>query len=82
MDPGNVRPFRKQKFCLDLDGNAMPFRENTTFRSNILSIFIVEGSRDSAVGIATGYGLDGREVGVPVPLGARFFSSRYRPGWF
>jgi hypothetical protein len=30
------------------------------------------GSRDSAVGIATGYGLDGRGVGVRVPVGARF----------
>jgi hypothetical protein len=30
--------------------------------------------RDSAVGIATGYGLDGRGVGVRVPVGERFFS--------
>jgi hypothetical protein len=30
-------------------------------------------SRDSAVGIATGYGLDYRGVGVRVPLGARNF---------
>jgi hypothetical protein len=30
------------------------------------------GSRDSAVGIATGYGLDGPEVGVRVPVGDRF----------
>jgi hypothetical protein len=29
-------------------------------------------SRESAVGIATGYGLDGGGVGVRVPLGARF----------
>jgi hypothetical protein len=36
-------------------------------------IYIMDsGSRDSAVGIATGYGLDGREVGVRVPVGARF----------
>jgi hypothetical protein len=27
-------------------------------------------SRDSAVGIATGYGLDGREDGLRVPVGA------------
>jgi hypothetical protein len=32
-------------------------------------------SRDSAVGIATGYGLDDREVGVRVPGGSRIFSS-------
>jgi hypothetical protein len=31
--------------------------------------------RDSSVGIATGYGLDSKEVGVLVPLGARLFSS-------
>jgi hypothetical protein len=33
-------------------------------------------SRDSAVGIATGYGLDDRGVGVRVPVGSRIFSSR------
>jgi hypothetical protein len=32
-------------------------------------------SRDSAVGIATGYGLDDREVGVRVPVGSRIFST-------
>jgi hypothetical protein len=31
--------------------------------------------RDSAVGIATGYRLDDRGVGVPVPVGSRIFSS-------
>jgi hypothetical protein len=36
-------------------------------------------SRDSAVGIATGYGLDDREVGVRVPVGSRIFSSPHRP---
>jgi hypothetical protein len=36
-------------------------------------------SRDSAVGIATGYGLDDREVGVRVPVGSRIFASPRRP---
>jgi hypothetical protein len=36
-------------------------------------------SRDSSVGIATGYGLDDRGVGVPVPEGLRMFSSPRRP---
>jgi hypothetical protein len=36
-------------------------------------------NRDSAVGIATGYGLDGRGVGVRVPVRARFFTSPRRP---
>jgi hypothetical protein len=40
------------------------------------------GSRDSAVGIATGYGLNDREVGVLVSVGARFFSSERRPSRF
>jgi hypothetical protein len=31
-----------------------------------------EHSRDSAVGIATGCGLDDREVGVRIPVGSRF----------
>jgi hypothetical protein len=33
------------------------------------------GSRDSAIGIATGYGLDGR-VGIRAPVGSKFFSPR------
>jgi hypothetical protein len=36
-------------------------------------------SRDSVVGIATGYGLDDRVVGVRVPVGSRIFSSPRRP---
>jgi hypothetical protein len=36
-------------------------------------------SQDSAVGIATGYGLDDRGVGVRVPVGSRIFSSPRRP---
>jgi hypothetical protein len=38
-------------------------------------------SRDSAVGIATGYGLDDQEVGVRVPVWSRIFSSPRRPDW-
>jgi hypothetical protein len=36
-------------------------------------------SRDSVAGIATGYGLDDQGFGVPVPVGARIFSSPCRP---
>jgi hypothetical protein len=43
---------------------------------------ICHTSRNSAVGMATGYGLNGRGVGVQVPVGARFVSSERRPGWF
>jgi hypothetical protein len=35
--------------------------------------------RFSAVGIATGHGLDDRGVGVRVPVGTRIFSSPRRP---
>jgi hypothetical protein len=35
--------------------------------------------RDSAVGIATGYGLDGRGFGVRVPVGAGIFSYSFLP---
>jgi hypothetical protein len=36
-------------------------------------------SRDSVVGIVTGYRLDDRGVGVLVPVGSRIFSSPHRP---
>jgi hypothetical protein len=36
-------------------------------------------SRDSAVRIATGYGLDDEGVGVRVPMWARIFTSPFRP---
>jgi hypothetical protein len=39
----------------------------------------LQRSRDSVVGIATGYGLDDRGVGVRVPLGSRIFSSPRPP---
>jgi hypothetical protein len=38
-----------------------------------------KGSRDSSVGIASGYRLDDRGVGVLVPVGSRIFSSPRRP---
>jgi hypothetical protein len=38
--------------------------------------------RDISVGIATGYELDGRGVGVRVPVGTTFFRSLRRPDRF
>jgi hypothetical protein len=38
--------------------------------------------RDSVVGIATGYGLDDREVGVRIPVGSGILSSSICPDWF
>jgi hypothetical protein len=39
-------------------------------------------SRGSAVGIATGNGIDDRRVGVRVPLGSTTLTSPYRADWF
>jgi hypothetical protein len=36
-------------------------------------------SRDSAVGLAIGYGMDDRGIGVRVPAGSTIFSSSRRP---
>jgi hypothetical protein len=46
----------------------------------LMFVFLKQMSRDSVVGIATGYGLDNRGVGVRVPIGSRIFSSPRRPG--
>jgi hypothetical protein len=46
-----------------------------------LSIAILT-QQDSAVGRATGYGLDGPEVGVRDPVRVRFFSTPRRPDRF
>jgi hypothetical protein len=49
----------------------------------ILIITNIENrSRDSVVGIATGYGLNGRGVGVRVPVEERIFVSPCRPDRF
>jgi hypothetical protein len=45
----------------------------------LIFIYSILGSRDSAVGIVTGYGLDCRGVGVRVPVGSRILSSPRRP---
>jgi hypothetical protein len=42
----------------------------------------IMGSRDSVVGIATGYALEDRGFGVRVPVGSRIFSSPRRPDRF
>jgi hypothetical protein len=47
----------------------------------VLNSYNMETSRDSVVGIATGYGLDDRGVEVRVPVGSRIFSSPRRPDW-
>jgi hypothetical protein len=49
-------------------------------KENINGMYIfLNRSRDSVVGIATGYGLADRRVGVRVPVGSKIFSSPRRP---
>jgi hypothetical protein len=70
-------------------GGPQVYSNNITRRSTCSFISIRDmnktnsqrsrGSRDSVVGIATGYGLDYRGVGVRVPVGSRIFSSPSRP---
>jgi hypothetical protein len=58
---------------------------NATFQKTVLlknKQFYFFMTRDSSVGIATGYGLDGRGVGVRVPVGSRIFSSQHSPDHF
>jgi hypothetical protein len=43
--------------------------------------FLGNEIRDSVVGIATGYGLDDRGVGVRAPIESRIFSYPRRPDW-
>jgi hypothetical protein len=75
-------------FSLYLKYNAIQVSDEKTLFQNPIAEMLASGctfiylqiphtrSRDSAVGIATGYRLDG---GVRVPVGIRFFSSPRRP---
>jgi hypothetical protein len=44
-----------------------------------MSVFLTGTAGNSVVGIATGYGLDDRGVGVRVPVGLGIFSSSRHP---
>jgi hypothetical protein len=45
----------------------------------VFSWYFTFRRRDSVVGIATGYGLDDRGVGLQVTVGVRIFTSSRRP---
>jgi hypothetical protein len=51
----------------------------SSMKLRCISYSVFTGSQDSVVGIATGYGLDDRGVGVAVPVRSRIFSSPRRP---
>jgi hypothetical protein len=70
----------KISLCFNFQGSVYRY---ISFTYNLLANFalLCRGkSRDSAVGIATGYGLDSRGVGFRVTVGSRIFSSPRRPG--
>jgi hypothetical protein len=49
--------------------------ENNYIRAYYYIILFYNRSRDSVVGIATGYELDDRGIGVLDPIGSKIFSS-------
>jgi hypothetical protein len=57
----------------------LQFKITAVTRSLSYHNYPKDRSQDSVVGIATGYGLDNRRVGVRVPVGSRIFSSPRRP---
>jgi hypothetical protein len=57
------------------------FRMLLTIVAPIQFVHTSGRSRDSVVGIATGYGLENRGIGVWIPVGSRIFSSPCRPDW-
>jgi hypothetical protein len=60
-----------------LDPSAL--KQTMYWFSNFLHKYRINMNRDNSAGIAAGYGLDDREVGVPVPVGTRIVSSPRRP---
>jgi hypothetical protein len=52
-----------------------------TGSTDFSTIYVLGRSRESVVGIATGYGLDDRGIGVRVLVGSRFFFTPCRPDW-
>jgi hypothetical protein len=74
-------PFDVDKDPHNLHGGQIELQSNKELKekSNSLTNYDLLRYHDSAIGIATGYGLDGRGVEVRVPVEERFFSSPRRP---
>jgi hypothetical protein len=60
---------------------SLVIKHSDNFTFILPYVFLHYWSRDSVVGIATGYGLDDRGVGVRIVVGSRIFSSPLRPDW-
>jgi hypothetical protein len=59
----------------------VPLEQNRSVRIYYQVNFVHNKCQDSAVGIAAGYGLNGRGIGVRVPVGSRFVPFPRRPDW-
>jgi hypothetical protein len=68
--------FPRGEAILPKKTDSLP-RRTASFTDNLLLIM----SRDSSVGIATGYGLDDQGVGFRFPVGSRIFSPPRRSDW-
>jgi hypothetical protein len=76
--------FPKAVMCWPLLTRALFYADPDILVSFMFHLYLLpwfKKSRDSAVGIATAYGLDDREVRVRVPVGPRIFTSPCRPDW-
>jgi hypothetical protein len=73
QDDSDLSFWKGYDFLRDLSFISLYNRNNAVLQQWILSVYFIlrvtSGSRDSVVGIATGYGLDDRGVGVRVPVG-------------
>jgi hypothetical protein len=65
----------------DLTGYTASHPRKKLLTESFLLYYERTMSRDSSVGIATGYGLDDRGVAILVPVESRIFSSPRRLGW-
>jgi hypothetical protein len=74
----HVTAWRLHSACLQLRNACAPRLRAPPFVIFELLILFV-GSRDSAVDIATGYGLNDGGIGVRIRVGSRIFSSPRRP---
>jgi hypothetical protein len=70
---------KRVKYYKTLFHSTGCYGESITFPNTFLPL--LGRSRDSAVGIATGYGLDDVGVAVRVPVDSRMFSSPLRRDW-